>query len=226
MFSTATDNQASVEVHVLQGERPLARDNRTLGRFNLVGLAPAPRGVPQVEVTFDIDANGIVNVSARDTSTGTEQKITITGSSGLSQEDVKRMVAEAEQHATDDRARQEVIDARNQADALVYATERAVAESVDRLRSDDKERIERAILAVREAANGDDVAAIRGATRELERQSHAMAEELYSKRRNATDPANDVRDGEVVEGRDGWQPGLTQSEKENAHGYHTMGSIS
>ena len=200
MFSTATDNQASVEVHVLQGERPLARDNRTLGRFNLVGLSPAPRGVPQVEVTFDIDANGIVNVSARDTSTGTEQKITITGSSGLSQEDVKRMVAEAEQHATDDRARQEVIDARNQADALVYATERAVAESVDRLRSDDKERIERAILAVREAAKGDDVAAIRGATRELERQSHAMAEELYSKRRNATDHANDVRDGEVVEG--------------------------
>ncbi len=200
MFSTATDNQVSVEVHVLQGERPLARDNRTLGRFNLVGLSPAPRGVPQVEVTFDIDANGIVNVSARDTSTGTEQKITITGSSGLSQEDVKRMVAEAEQHATDDRARQEMIDARNQADALVYATERAVAESVDRLRSDDKERIERAILAVREAAKTDDVAAIRSATRELERQSHQMAEELYSKRRSATDPANDVRDGEVVEG--------------------------
>ena len=123
VFSTAADSQTSVEVHVLQGERPMARDNRTLGRFHLVGLPPAPRGVPQIEVTFDIDANGIVNVSATDKATGKEQKITITGSSGLSKEDVARMVKDAEAHADEDKGRRELIDARNQGDALVYAVE-------------------------------------------------------------------------------------------------------
>src|SRR6185437_16098067 len=120
VFSTATDNQTSVEVHVLQGERPLARDNRTLGRFHLVGLPPAPRGLPQVEVAFDIDANGIVNVSAKDMATSKEQKITITGSSGLSKDEVDRMVKDAQSHAAEDKTRREVIDARNQADSLAY----------------------------------------------------------------------------------------------------------
>ena len=127
-FSTATDNQTSVEVHVLQGERPLARDNRTLGRFQLVGLPPAPRGVPQIEVTFDIDANGIVNVTAKDMATGKEQKITISGSSGLSKDEVERMVKDAESHAAEDKPRRELIDARNQADALAYSVERTVNE--------------------------------------------------------------------------------------------------
>ena len=127
-FSTATDNQPNVEVHVLQGERPLARDNRTLGRFQLIGLPAAPRGVPQIEVTFDIDANGIVNVSAKDNATGKEQKITISNTSGLSKDEVARMVADAESHAADDKARRELIDARNQADALTYSVERTLNE--------------------------------------------------------------------------------------------------
>src|SRR6187455_2116133 len=131
IFSTASDNQPGVEVHVLQGERPLARDNKTLGRFQLVGLPPAPRGVPQIEVAFDIDANGIVNVTAKDMATGKEQKITITGSSGLGKGDVERMVKEAESHAAEDQTRRELIDARNQADSLAYATEKSVNESRD-----------------------------------------------------------------------------------------------
>ena len=132
-FSTATDNQTSVEVHVLQGERPMARDNRTLGRFQLVGLPPAPRGVPQIEVAFDIDANGIVNVAAKDMATGKEQKITISGSSGLSKDEVDRMVKEAESHAADDQARRELIDARNQADSLAYQVEKTVNENRDKI---------------------------------------------------------------------------------------------
>src|SRR5205085_4561267 len=126
IFSTATDNQPNVEVHVLQGERPLARDNRTLGKFHLVGLPPAPRGVPQVEVAFDIDANGIVNVTAKDMATGKEQKITISGSSGLSKDDVDRLVKEAQSHASDDQARRDLIEARNQADSLAYQVEKTV----------------------------------------------------------------------------------------------------
>ena len=134
IFSTAADNQTAVEVHVLQGERPLARDNRTLGRFHLVGLPPAPRGVPQVEVTFDIDANGIVSVAAKDLATGKEQTITISGSSGLSKDDVARMVKEAESHASEDRARRDVIDARNQADSLAYQVEKTVHDNREKVR--------------------------------------------------------------------------------------------
>src|SRR6188768_1644683 len=145
MFSTAADNQTSVEVHVLQGERPMARDNRTLGRFNLIGLPPAPRGMPQIEVAFDIDANGIVNVSAKDVATGKEQKITIAGSSGLSKDDVDRMVKDAAAHASDDQARRELVDARNQADSLAYSAERLVKDSGEKLASTDKAAIESAI---------------------------------------------------------------------------------
>ena len=133
IFSTAADNQTSVEVHVLQGERPLARDNRTLGRFHLVGIPPAPRGVPQIEVTFDIDANGIVNVSAKDLGTGKEQKITITASSGLNKEEIERMMREAESHADEDKKRREEIEARNRADQAVYGAERMLKDSGDKL---------------------------------------------------------------------------------------------
>src|SRR6476659_4943707 len=177
-FSTATDSQTSVEVHVLQGERQMARDNRTLGRFQLVGLPPAPRGVPQIEVAFDIDANGIVNVSAKDVATGKEQKITITGSSGLSKDDVERMVKDADAHATEDQARRELIDARNQADSLAYSVEKTINENRDRLAATDVSRVESAISAVREAVKGESVEAIRNASDELQKASHAIAEQL------------------------------------------------
>src|SRR5712664_1640374 len=144
IFSTATDNQTNVEVHVLQGERPLARDNRTLGRFHLVGLPPAPRGVPQIEVAFDVDANGIVNVSAKDQATGKEQKITITASSGLTKNDVDRMVKEAQSHASEDQARRDLIDARNQADSLAYQVEKTVNENRQKIAVGDLSKIETA----------------------------------------------------------------------------------
>src|SRR5947207_1953826 len=179
IFSTATDNQTNVEVHVLQGERPLARDNRTLGRFQLVGLPPAPRGVPQVEVAFDIDANGIVNVTAKDMATGKEQKITISGSSGLSKNDVDRMVKEAESHASDDQARRDLIDARNQADSLAYQVEKTVNENREKVPVGDLSRIEAAIAEARKIAQGDDFAAIKRATEDLQRASHSIAEQLY-----------------------------------------------
>jgi molecular chaperone DnaK len=206
IFSTATDHQTSVEVHVLQGERQMARDNRTLGRFQLVGLPPAPRGVPQIEVAFDIDANGIVNVTARDVATGKEQKITITASSGLDKADVERMVKDAEAHAAEDQARRDLIDARNQADSLAYSVEKTVNESRDRLPADDVSRVESAIAAVRDAATGESLDAIRQATDALQKQSHAIAERLYQQTQaNASHAAasarkdDDVREGEVVD---------------------------
>src|SRR5882757_4577300 len=149
IFSTATDNQTSVEVHVLQGERPMARDNRTLGRFHLIGLPPAPRGVPQVEVTFDIDANGIVNVQAKDLGTGKEQKITITASSGLNKDEVDRMMKDAESHADEDRKRREEIEARNHADQAVYGAERFIKETGDKLPAGDRQALEAAIEAAK-----------------------------------------------------------------------------
>ena len=207
VFSTATDNQTSVEVHVLQGERPLARDNRTLGRFHLVGLPPAPRGLPQIEVSFDIDANGIVNVAAKDVATGQEQKITISGSSGLSRDEVDRMVKDAEAHAADDRSRRELIDARNSADSLAWSVEKTVTENRDRLAAGDVSRVEAAIAAVREAAKGDDVEAIRRAAGELQNASHAIAEALYKAQSagaaqgapRADEKHDDVKEGEVVD---------------------------
>ena len=150
MFSTATDNQTSVEVHVLQGERPLARDNRTLGRFHLIGLPPAPRGLPQIEVTFDIDANGIVSVAAKDVATGKEQKITISSSSGLSKDEVDRLVKDAASHAAEDQARRDVIDARNQADSLAYQVEKTVAENREKVPVGDLSQIEAAVAEPRE----------------------------------------------------------------------------
>jgi molecular chaperone DnaK len=206
VFSTATDSQTSVEVHVLQGERPMARDNRTLGRFHLVGLPPAPRGVPQVEVAFDIDANGIVNVTATDKATGKEQKITISGSSGLSKDEVDRMVKDAASHEAEDKQRREVIDARNQADALAYQAEKTVNENREKLPVGELSKAEAAIEAAKKAAQGDDLAAIRRATDELQRATHALAELLYKNSQSGPtgssgtgSAGSNVKEGEVVD---------------------------
>jgi len=203
IFSTATDNQPNVEVHVLQGERPLARDNRTLGRFQLVGLPPSPRGVPQIEVAFDIDANGIVNVTAKDMATGKEQKITINGSSGLSKDDVDRMVKEAQSHASEDQARRDLIDARNQADSLGYQVEKTVNENRQKIAVGDLSKIDAAIANLRSLSQGDDVAAIRKATEELQHASHAIAQQLYKQSQGpASEPAgsgSNVKDADVVD---------------------------
>jgi len=197
IFSTASDNQTSVEVHVLQGERQFARDNRTLGRFHLVGLPPAPRGLPQVEVAFDIDANGIVNVSAKDMATGREQKITISGSSGLSKDEVDRMVKDAQSHAAEDQSRRELIDARNQADALAYQVEKSVNENREKLAVGELSRVDQAIAEARRVAQGDDLAAIKKAIDELQRASHGIAEQLYKGAQGAQ--GSDVKDAEVVD---------------------------
>ena len=178
-FSTAADSQTSVEVHVLQGERPLARDNRTLGRFQLVGIPPAPRGVPQIEVTFDIDANGMVNVSAKDLGTGKEQKITITASSGLSKDEVERMMKDAESHAEEDKKRREEIETRNRADQAVYAAEKMLQEMGDKLPSSDKAAVESAVEALKSAISGGDSAAMTRAMEQLTQAQHKAAEALY-----------------------------------------------
>jgi molecular chaperone DnaK len=179
IFSTAADNQTSVEVHVLQGERPLARDNRTLGRFHLIGLPPAPRGVPQVEVTFDIDANGIVNVQAKDLGTGKEQKITITASSGLSKDEVERMMREAESHSDEDKKRREEIETRNRADQAVYGAERMLKDTGDKLPAADKAAIESAMEAAKKATESNDAAEIQRALDQLTAAQHKAAEALY-----------------------------------------------
>ena len=179
VFSTAADNQTSVEVHVLQGERPMARDNRPLGKFHLVGVPPAPRGLPQIEVTFDIDANGIVNVSAKDLGTGKEQKITITASSGLSKDEVERMMKEAESHAEDDKARREEVETRNQADQAVYAAERMLQDTADKLAASETQPVEAAIAEVKKAIDGGDTAAIKQAMDRLNTAQHKAAEALY-----------------------------------------------
>jgi molecular chaperone DnaK len=179
VFTTASDNQTSVEVHVLQGERPMARDNRTLGKFHLVGIPPAPRGMPQVEVTFDIDANGILNVSAKDTATGRQQNITITASSGLTKDEVERMVKDAETNAADDVKRKQEIEARNQADSLVYSTERTLGEHGSKLGEADRKAIEEALGEAKEALKGEDVERIKRAQENLTRASHKLAEVMY-----------------------------------------------
>ncbi|HEX2454475.1 MAG TPA: molecular chaperone DnaK [Vicinamibacterales bacterium] len=178
-FSTAADNQTSVEVHVLQGERPMARDNRTLGRFHLTGLPSAPRGVPQIEVTFDIDANGIVNVSAKDMATQKEQKITITASSGLSKDEVDRMMREAESHADEDRKRKEEIETRNHADQAAYAAERFVKDSGEKLSASDRAPIESAIESLKKAIEKNDIAEMKSAMEALNAAQHKAAEAMY-----------------------------------------------
>jgi molecular chaperone DnaK len=178
-FSTAADNQTSVEVHVLQGERPMARDNRTLGKFHLAGLPPAPRGVPQIEVTFDIDANGIVNVSAKDMATQKEQKITITASSGLTKDEVDKMMREAESHADEDKKRKEEIETRNQADQAVYGAERMIKEAGDKISAADRQPVESAMESLRKAIEQNDVAAMKSGMEALNAAQHKIAEAMY-----------------------------------------------
>jgi molecular chaperone DnaK len=179
IFTTAADNQTSVEIHVLQGEREMARDNRTLGKFHLVGIPPAPRGVPQVEVTFDIDANGIVNVSAKDLGTGKEQQITITASSGLSEDEINNMVNDAEAHAEDDKQKREAVEVRNQADSMIYQTEKLLNEHREKIPASDVSTIEDAIKQTKEAVEANDVERMRSAIENLTQASHKMAEVMY-----------------------------------------------
>ncbi len=210
VFSTAADNQPGVEVHVLQGERPLARDNKTIGRFQLTDIPPAPRGVPQIEVAFDIDANGILHVSAKDLGTGKEQKITITASSGLSKDEIARMQREAEAHAEEDRRQRELIEARNEADNSVYRSEKMLRDNADKISPDDRGKIESAINETKEALKGEDAGAIKAASNRLNEVWQAVSSELYraaSERTQAgrgTQPEPQPseggrRDGDVVE---------------------------
>ena len=178
-FTTAADNQTSVEIHVLQGEREMARDNRTLGKFHLVGIPPAPRGIPQIEVTFDIDANGIVNVSAKDLGTGKEQQITITSSSGLTDREIDQMVKDAESHSDEDKKRRDAVDARNQADSMVYQTEKLLNENREKIPASDISAIEAALKKTKEAIESNDADRIKAAMNELTQASHKMAEAMY-----------------------------------------------
>ncbi len=201
VFSTAADSQTSVEVHVMQGERPMARDNRTLGKFHLVGIPPAPRGVPQVEVTFDIDANGILNVSARDRATGKEQAITITASSGLTKDDINKMVQDSEAHAEEDKQRREEIEVTNQADSMAYSIERQLAEHGDKVAAADKAAIEEAIKEVRAALEAKDVARVKQASEALTKASHKMAEALYRDAQAKTPGTGEAAPGSGGNGR-------------------------
>jgi len=202
-FSTAEDNQPAVDVHVLQGERELAQDNMTLGRFRLEGIQPAPRGMPQIEVTFDIDANGILNVSARDRATGKEQRITITASTNLSKADIDRMVRDAEQNAVADRRRRELIDARNQADALIYQAERALGELGEQVPPADRSQVEQLIGSVRDAIAGEDVGRIHQTGEALQQAANALGQQTYA--RQAGGPDVGSGDDTVVEGE--WTEG-------------------
>jgi molecular chaperone DnaK (HSP70) len=179
-FSTAADNQPAVEIHVLQGEREFAHDNKSLAHFNLEGIAPAPRGIPQIDVTFDLDANGILNVSARDKATGREQKVTITASSGLSQSEIDKMVREAELHSRDDRDRKDEIELRNRADSAAYQAERTLHDVQDKLSADLRSAVESSIKGVRDALSGSGTSRIRSATAELESTMQRIGQEIYS----------------------------------------------
>ena len=206
-FTTAADNQPSVSIHVLQGERPMAGDNMTLARFDLTGIPPAPRGIPQIEVTFDIDANGIVNVSAKDLGTGKEQSIQITASSGLSEQEIQNLIHEAETHAADDKKKQELIEARNQADSLIYGTERSINDLGDKLDANLKADIEAKIADLKTKIQGEDVDAIKATSDELAKASHKLAEQLYAQQANQQNAqagaqnagaATDKKDGDDV----------------------------
>ena len=178
-FSTAADNQPEVTIHVLQGEREFAGDNRTLGRFNLTGIPPAPRGVPQIEVTFNIDANGILHVSAKDLATGKEQSIEIKGSSGLDSAEIEKMRKDAEAHAEEDRKRRELVDTKNQADQFAWSTEKMLKEQGEKVSAEDRSQIESALNQLKEANKGDDIDSIKRAMENLQQASHKVAEEMY-----------------------------------------------
>jgi molecular chaperone DnaK len=195
VFSTAADNQTSVEIHVLQGEREMARDNRTLGKFHLVGIPPAPRGMPQVEVTFDIDANGILNVSAKDVATGKSQQITITASSGLAKDEVERMVKEAQSHSDEDKRKRELVDARNQADTLAYNLEKLLKENREKVGDDQARAVEEAVAETRKAMESDDADRIGKATERLTTLSHQLAQTLYKGADSTGGPSGPAAEG-------------------------------
>jgi molecular chaperone DnaK len=200
VFSTAADNQPAVSIHVLQGEREMAADNKTLGNFELTGLPPAPRGLPQIEVTFDIDANGIVHVSAKDLGTGKEQAIRITASSGLSKEEIDKMVRDAESHASEDKQKRELIEARNQADSLAYSTEKSLKEFGDKIDAAEKQRIEDAVATLKKALEGSDAGAIKKAGEELSQASHKLAEAVYAKAQPGSDQPGEEPKAEGAKG--------------------------
>jgi molecular chaperone DnaK len=179
IFSTAADNQTAVSIHVLQGEREMASQNRTLGKFDLIGLPAAPRGVPQIEVAFDIDANGIVHVSAKDLGTGKEQKIRIESSSGISEADIEKMVKDAEMHAEEDRKEREKIEVRNEADNLLYSTEKSLKDYGDKISAEDKSNIEKAMEELKSAISSDDIETIKAKTEALQQAAYKLAEEMY-----------------------------------------------
>lgn len=208
IFSTAEDNQTAVDIHVLQGERPMAADNMSLGRFRLEGIPPAPRGIPQVEVTFDIDANGILNVTARDTASGKEQKVTITASTNLSKQEIEAKIRESREHEAEDRNRRELAEARNTADSLAYQTEKTLRELGDRISASERSTIENQITGLREALNSNDLASIRRQSEELQNTFHAISQQLYAQQQGEATPGTNggggrqgpEGEGEVVEG--------------------------
>jgi len=212
VFSTAEDSQTAVDIHVLQGERPMAGDNMSLGRFRLEGIPPAPRGIPQVEVTFDIDASGILNVVARDKATGKEQKVTITASTNLDKGEIDRMVKEAREHDVEDRKRRELIEARNTADSLAYQTEKTLNELGDKVPSSERQSIQEKITNLREAIKGEDLSNIKRLSDELQNAFHALSQQLYAQQGQAPQSNNGSSpngngasggpedEGEVVEG--------------------------
>jgi molecular chaperone DnaK len=204
-YSTAADSQTAVDIHVLQGERPMAADNMSLGRFRLDGIPPAPRGIPQVEVTFDIDANGILHVTAKDKATGKEQKVTITASTNLNKNDIDRMVQEARQHEGEDKKRRELIEAKNNADGLVYQTEKALRDLGDKVSGSDVQDIQRKVDELKSAAQSEDTNRIKKATEEVQQAFHALSQQLYAQGQPQPETpggpsAPPSNDGDVVEG--------------------------
>jgi molecular chaperone DnaK len=209
IFSTAADSQPAVSIHVLQGEREMAPGNKTLGRFELVGIPPAPRGVPQIEVTFDIDANGIVNVSAKDTATGKEQSIQITASSGLSEEEIDKLIKDAELHAEDDKKKRELVEARNSADALIYSTEKSIKDLGDKVDAETKSKVEASIEPLKKAMEGEDPEEIKRLSEELTQASHKLAEAVYQK---ASQADAQEQAGAEAEGQE--QPGASAPDED------------
>jgi molecular chaperone DnaK len=208
VFSTAEDNQTAVDIHVLQGERPMANDNMSLGRFRLEGIPPAPRGIPQVEVTFDIDSNGIINVTAQDKATGKEQNVTITASTNLNQSEIDKMVQDAREHESDDHKRRELIEARNNADSLAYQTEKTLNDLGEKIPVEERQNIETKINELRETVKTDDIDSIRSQTEQLQNAFHAISQQMYAQQQqaepgsNGHDPQAQQDEGEedVVEG--------------------------
>ena len=210
-FSTAADNQPAVSIHVLQGEREMAGNNKTLGRFELVGIPPAPRGVPQIEVTFDIDANGIVKVSAKDMATNKEQSISITASSGMSKEEIDQAVKDAELHAEDDAKKKEVVEARNHADSLIYSSEKSIKDLGDKIDAETKTNVETAIADLRKAMEGEDVEEIKRLSETLTQSSHKLAEAIYQQQTAENEQAG----GEAGAGSQSGETGGSQTQDED-----------